>query len=67
MAVRHGDAGVDELAGREDGAGFLGGGFEGQMGEGGVRGVGGEGGVVGVCGRVVDLGYCEVADGGDVL
>lgn len=45
---------VDETAGRELGAGFLGGAFKGELGEEGERGVGGYGAVVPVGGGVVD-------------
>lgn len=67
MAVGQGDAGVDELAGGQDGARLLGGRLERQLRERRVGGVRREGDVVGVGAAVVDLADYEVALGGDVL
>lgn len=67
MLVRERHARIYERALRQLRPGFLGCALEGEDGEGSVCGVVGYGGVVDVAGGVVDGGYDEVADGGDVL
>jgi hypothetical protein len=65
--IRERDARIHERTLRQLRPGLLRGAFEGEDWEGGVRRVVGYGGVVDVGGGVVDGGYDEVADGGDVL
>lgn len=67
MLGRGRDLGVDQTAGDELGAGFLGGAFEGELGQLGEGCVGGDGAVVEVGGGVVDCCEDEVIGLGDVL